>query len=231
MSRNRGLTMIDVLAIALVAALVAFFVVPMFVRQTESCGGRTSCMNNVRNIGMSMFMYAEDHDGRFPPLVDAAGNMVPAVDNEGVVSTLPARSAFAAMLKECYLTTTKVFQCPNSGERRPEGFPDDFKTAALQDLVFAEKNCSYGWDPTKTHSADATCAILADKPPANVSAANEGNSRNNSPNHLGEGQNVFYSDGHVKWGVTPRPDSGDDLDIYTGAAGYEKSATDAKIIR
>ena len=229
MSRNRGLTLIDVLAIALVAALVALFVLPML-RPPTGPLSRVSCMNNVRIIGMSMLMYAEDHDGRFMPLVDAAGNRVPAVDNEGGVSTLPARSAFAVMLKECYLTTTKTFQCPSSGERMPEGFPDDFKTAALQDLVLADANCSYGWDPTKTHSAQATCAILADKPRA--TPGTEGQANNNSQNHAGgEGQNVFYNDGHVRWHTNPKPDSGDDPDIYTGAAGYEKSATDAKIIR
>jgi hypothetical protein len=188
-------------------------------------------MSNVRNIGQCLFMYAGDHGGRFMPLVDAAGNRVPAVDNTGVVSILPARTAFAVLFKDGYLTTTAVFYCTSSGANRPKSFPTDFKNAPLASLILPEGNCSYGWDPTKTHAADATCAILADNPPNNASRAANGTAANNSPNHRGCGQNVFYNDGHVKWGVTPAPDSGDDPDIYTGAAGYEKSATDAKIVR
>ena len=99
------------------------------------------------------------------------------------------------------------------------------------DLILAEDECSFGWDPTKRHSADATCAIIADKPAKDVSMANEGTAKNNSDNYHKVGQGVFYNDGHVKWGTTSRPDSGQDPDIYIGGPGYEHSNTDAKIIR
>jgi hypothetical protein len=124
-----------------------------------------------------------------------------------------------------------VFICPNSKDRINESFPYDFKGASLQELraAFGDANCSYGWDPTKKHSADATCAIIADKPRA--VAGPEGSAANNSENHGGDGQNVMYNDGHVKWATTPRPDAGDDPDIYTGGPGYETSNTDAKVIR
>ena len=55
-----------------------------------------------------------------------------------------------------------------------------------------------------------------------------GSRKHNSPNHMDEGQNIFYADGHVKWSNDPAPD-GDD--IYLGGPGYEKSNTDAKIVR
>ena len=64
-----------------------------------------------------------------------------------------------------------------------------------------------------------------------MSAANAGTARNNSDNHRKAGQNVFYNDGHTKWMTTSRPDAGDDPDVYLGGPGYEKSTSDAKIIR
>jgi len=59
---------------------------------------RTSCMNNVRQIGLAMYQYAEEHDGKFP-------------------------DSFGALLKGQYLTTAKVFICPSSGHSIPEDFP------------------------------------------------------------------------------------------------------------
>ena len=204
--------------------------------RAKEAARRTCCMGNVQSIGLAMFQYAEEHNARFMPLVDGAGNVVPAVDNQGHVTTLPSRTAFAVLLKEGYLTTIKVFMCPSARPVFPERVGakwEDFKKEPLAGLVLPEESCSYGWDPTKIrhNDVDATCAIIADRPSEKVTAANNGTEENNSANHAGAGQNVLYNDGHCKWGTTSRPDDGDDPDIYTGAPGYERSATDAKIIR
>ena len=184
-----------------------------------------------------MIQYAGDHDDRFPPLVDASGALVPAVDNAGVVSNLPSRTAFAVLLKDGYITTTKAFVCksePGAHAVEYTGMSSSLGYKDIDNAVLAnglsDSTCSYGWDPTKTHAVDATCAIIADKP--RPIAGSPGTFANNSENHSGgEGQNVFYNDGHVKWQTTPRNDSLTDNDIYTGAPGYETSLTDALIRR
>jgi type II secretory pathway pseudopilin PulG len=231
MTTRRGFTLIELIVMVVVMVVLLGFLFGYAIRAARQKRMIAVCMQNHRQIGLAMIQYAGDHDDAFMPLVDAAGNEVPAVAKDGTLSPEPARSAFAALLKQGYLTTNIVFICPASGDRIPEHFPTNYKNAALKDLVLKESECSFGWDPTKNHTADATCAIIADKPPKDVSKANEGTPANNSNNHEKTGQCVFYNDGHVKWGTTPRPDAGDDLDIYTGAPGYEKSTTDAKIIR
>ena len=120
--------------------------------------------------------------------------------------------------------------CPSASDRLPVDFPRDLVNAALADLVLPEYGCSYGWDPTKRRNADATCAIMADKPPAEVTHA-DGSRLGNSPCHAFEGQNVLFNDGHVTWLSTPEPDAGADTDIFKGEPGYEFSRTDAMIIR
>ena len=228
MRKEKGFTLIELLVVIAIIGILAGFLLPALAKAQEAAR-RTSCMNNVRNIGQSMFMYAGDHEDCFMDTVDAAGTKVPAA---GVIPTESSRSAFIILFNEGYLTTTKVFVCPSSKDKVNDAFPSDYKGSTLAELLtaFEEKNCSYGWDVTKKHSADATCALIADKPRA--TAGTEGQSNNNSENHAsGEGQNVFYNDGHVKWGTNPKPDSGDDPDVYTGASGYELSNTDAKIIK
>jgi len=231
MHRQRGVTLTDLVVVTvLVVSLAGTFVyADLFGWRARN---QVRCINNVRQIGLAMAQYSTEHDGRFPKLVDAQGNEVDAVDAKGNVSKEPARSAFAILMKRAYLTTTKVFVCPASGEKVPgDDFPTDFRNAKLQDLILAENNCSYGWDPTKTSNADATCALISDKPPQNVLKKHEGTARNNSDNHKKRGQNVWYSDGHVKWMKTSKPEAGKDPDFFLGGKDYWKSKWDAKIIR
>ncbi len=221
----------DVVALVLLSLLVAAVLLPVFIYPAQESARRVACGNNTCQLGLAMIQYAGDHDDGFMPLVDAQGNEVPAVDADGHISTLPARSGFAVLIKEGYLTTEKVFICPSSGDRLRDYRGGSYKSDPLASLVLSDANCSYGWDPTKKHSVDATCAIIADKPPLDVTTGGDGSPQHNSPNHHGEGQNVFYNDGHRKWMSYPVPDAGGDPDIYTGAPGYERSNTDAKIIR
>ena len=81
------------------------------------------------------------------------------------------------------------------------------------------------------------CAILADNPSdyvvdcyAALDPADMGTAKHNSDNHDGDGQNVLYNDGHVKWAATSTGEVYDS-DIYVGGSGYETSPTDARIIR
>ena len=238
MNKENGLTLIELLVLVVVVGLLCA-VVFVHLRPAQEAARRSSCMCNCRQIGLAMIQYAGDHDDAFMPLVSADGTTLrvvytedglPRADLSALRAT--ARSGFAHLLKEGYLTTTKVFVCPSSHDRvTDDTFPSSYKDSTLDELIPKEQNCSYGWDPTKKHSADATCAIVADKPSEDVSPANKGTAKNNSDNHNKEGQNVFYNDGHTKWTTTSAPDSGDDPDIYLGDAGYETSNTDAKIIR
>ena len=118
--------------------IMAGFLLPALSKAQEAAR-RTSCMNNVRNIGQSMFMYAGDHDDAFP-------------------------KSFGVLLNDGYITTTKVFICPSGrGAIRP--FPiEDFKAAKVADIDRElEPICSYVMVPGITHAADADALVLYEK--------------------------------------------------------------------
>jgi hypothetical protein len=212
--------------IILVAILGAGFFIPALLKAQEFAR-RAACMKNIQQIGLAMRQYAGDYDDAFMPLVDENGNTVPT--GREILPTLPARTGFAVLLKHGYLKVPKALVCPSSADKMP-ALADDLMKMSLKDLVPKENACSYGWDPTKTHNADGTCAILADKPEPNANHG-PGDQAGNSPNHGKGGQNILYNDGHTRWATTPAPDTPIDTDVYLGGKGYEKSTTDAKIIR
>ena len=205
--------------------LLWWFLGGMVFRHSWEAFRRAKCMNNVKQIGFSMLQWSGDHDGRYPGLVDPeTGEEMSAVDETGRYVGKPgdARRAFALLLKHGYVTRPRIFVCPSSGERRSLDDSADYKNTPLVELAaqLTDANVSYGWDPTKSHAADATCAIVADEPPDVVDEPRPGDPVNNSPNHAGDGQSIFYNDGHVKWAETPQTDTGVDDDIYVGGAGY-----------
>ena len=230
MRKRKGFTLIELLVVIAIIGILAGFLLPALAKAQEAAH-RVACLNNVRQIGMSMKMFAGDHDGYFMDLADDTGGTEPGVATDGTISTLESRRGFAILMNQAYLTTAKVFICPSSSDRVVDDtFPSDYKEATLDELLFEANQCSYGWDPTKKNSAHATCAVISDKPPvAGATSGNEGTAKNNSDNHSNEGQNVFYNDGHVKWATTSKPETGDDPDFFLGDTGYETSQTDSFI--
>jgi len=102
----------------------------------------------------------------------------------------------------------------------------------VAELVLGEDECSYGWDPEKTNSANAEVALVADKPQVDDSRNGDSpdGTEGNSPCHKGNGQNVYTIGGSVIWTLTAKAPYGDDPNIYSGDP-ENNSDSDANIDR
>lgn len=194
-----------------IGGILAGFLLPALSKAQESAR-RASCMNNVRQIELSLIQYAGDYDDEYPSaLVD---------ENEA-----PQRR-FARLLKLNYLNAPKVFHCPSADfSTRPD--PDnldaltmaDSTEASIADVWLSVDWCSYGIDPRVTHTDSAWRAVVADAPDPEywgptASSPDPPDGKSNSANHKHDGQNVAYNDGHVKWGATAADDAGNDPNVY-----------------
>ena len=67
MSRKRGFTLIELLVVIAIIAILAAILFPVFARAREKAR-QSSCLSNVKQIGLGMMMYVQDYDERFPTL-------------------------------------------------------------------------------------------------------------------------------------------------------------------
>jgi prepilin-type N-terminal cleavage/methylation domain-containing protein len=61
-----GFTLIELLVVIAIIAILAAILFPVFARARESAR-RSSCLSNMKQIGIGLRMYLDDHDQTFPP--------------------------------------------------------------------------------------------------------------------------------------------------------------------
>ncbi|RYG63911.1 DUF1559 domain-containing protein, partial [bacterium] len=74
-SRKGAFTLIELLVVIAIIAILAAILFPVFGRARENAR-RSSCLSNMKQIGLGMMQYTQDYDEKFP----APGNT--AVDGE-----------------------------------------------------------------------------------------------------------------------------------------------------
>src|SRR5207244_233468 len=69
-------TLIELLVVIAIIAILALMLLPALSRAKESAQV-TKCLNNLRQVGLGLRMYADDNNDTFPPLLSEAGQLNP----------------------------------------------------------------------------------------------------------------------------------------------------------
>jgi hypothetical protein len=119
----RGLTVIEVLAVAFVLVVLAGLILP--VSNGGRCGGSgVKCPNNLKNVGLALRIFAIDNSDRFPFEISVA---------EGGTRELHAFGqpfhTFKALSNE--LATPKITICPQDKQKKATASWTNFSDANL----------------------------------------------------------------------------------------------------
>ncbi len=132
--KSKGFTLGELLTvIALTAAL--FLAFTPLIRTFRHRHARVECANNLKNIGIAMYMYANRNDGRFPPSLEV-------------------------LYKENYLSDERMMDCPGSGSTGTLEEPDYIYVADLS-LKLSE-NQPMLYDKDGNHPGGGAHVLMVD---------------------------------------------------------------------
>lgn len=171
-------TLIELLVVLAVISVLAGLLLPAVSRATES-GLATACLGNLRQIGLALQMYVDDHGNRLPVMRDRQFEAALAA----LTNASPATNAMASIDQVLfpYLRAPRVFRCPS--DRR--GF-------------FEVTGSSYSWN-SLLNGQDAfhLRVFTLDFDPHQIPVVFDKEAFH-AARGPGRGVNYLYADGHIK---------------------------------
>lgn len=213
-SRKNGFTLIELLVVIAIISILASILFPVFARARENAR-RTSCLSNLKQMGLGTMMYVQDYDEHYPWTI---------------IYYSASSTAIWRTLLQPYVKSTQVFVCPSSSAPSAVGSQGHYgANTSLMALQSGFGTTPFTGNTTlSTVVSPATTYALMDfgmyyaQPPRAVTAVaaweylpgmgDVGSNCNAIPTtswagapadcrsgrHFG-GVNIAFADGHTKW--------------------------------
>jgi prepilin-type N-terminal cleavage/methylation domain-containing protein/prepilin-type processing-associated H-X9-DG protein len=165
-------TVIELMVAIGVIGILAALILPALSKSKLSARA-TGCINNLRQIGLALQLYADENDNRYPTMFDAP------IGGEGIVQTNLLPTVDKVLVS--FLTSSNLLRCPSDSRG-----------------LFEQTGCSYAWNPL-VNGEDVTEPKLFnshfDRRQIPLFFDREAFHREKGDGHA---VNYLYADGHVQ---------------------------------
>jgi len=195
--KRSGFTLIELLVVIAIIAILAAILFPVFARAREKAR-QTSCLSNLKQLGLASLQYAQDYDEMFPSYYH-----IPISGYDDGVSS-GGVTHYSAMLP--YVKNVQIFTCPSVKPTPTYDFSDgvSIHSAYLFNCYVTTWAAPNGGYKAMASADDASSLILMTEYKNYWGAFFGYPSGTDWPaSHClfphNDGQNVAFADGHAKW--------------------------------
>lgn len=211
MKNRSAFTLIELLVVVAIISILAALLLPALSQMRET-GRRMQCLNNLRQIGLALHLYAAEN-GQYPPIADDFSVASPQFTSWGL-GNMDVRAGkqseyIRTGLYPQYLSDNRVFYCPGRGYYDEDGtsyWPTYVGYMFFCNMLNIISASAPIGDPDGSRVAPFT-GLVARGPPDNPGAVlaecismwpNDGYC-SHIPKKGFRGANRLYNDGHAKW--------------------------------
>lgn len=130
-----GFTLIELLVVIAIIAILAAILVPAVSKALER-GRSAMCTSNQHQIGIAMALYANDHDGYWPP------PKTPPFEGEIMWSKILGTSYLPQRGNSDTSPEHEVFACPSAGYTLRDGATQASRTYTATEALFGRRGTS-----------------------------------------------------------------------------------------
>lgn len=211
----KAFTLIELLVVIAIIAILAAILFPVFGRARENAR-RSSCMSNLKQIGLGMMQYTQDYDEYYPWSVNGNNPISTGATGTDPASTFNTQTGSGNVAKHFswmdyiypYVKSVQIYSCPSAKLAAPTpsyGYNAAFGVRGQQSM--------YGSNPGSLSLAavqrPAENVLIMDFNWTSSSIAYPSQAfgwavstdsalKQRVIRHL-EGSTIAYADGHVKW--------------------------------
>lgn len=206
-SRTSGFTLIELLVVIAIIAILAAILFPVFARARENAR-RTSCLSNMKQMGLGLQQYTQDYDEKYPQANFASLQPYPTNGAASNGTWLWMHSLFV------YVKSNQLFACPSvtGSFPRADGYWWDGAVSYGMNRYMTAANLSQIQRVAETPMIMDDIYYLAAPDPRTTAspAGTQTNADQPAARHL-DTFNMCYADGHAKalrkeaWTTTNAP--------------------------